>query len=109
MALPVRDSIVRRAQQFYFAIVQRKPRTPEISSMASRAAAQSIEMHRPPSADDLRHAFELAVCEIHRADTASMKCAPIVSRAKLLGLSREKAEKRALSDAARALAQLWKV
>ncbi len=80
--------------------------------MAHRAEPQSIETHRPPSADDLRHAFEAAVCEIHRADTAAMKLryrAPIVSRAKILGLSRENAEKRALSDAARALAQLWKL
>ncbi len=77
--------------------------------MARKAEAPSIEIHRPLTVDDLRHAFETAVCEIHRADTAATKRAPIVSRARLLGLSRENAEKRALSDAARALAQLWKV
>jgi hypothetical protein len=80
--------------------------------MAHRAETQSIEMHRPASADDLRRAFEAAVCEIHRSDTAAAKLcyrAPLVSRTRLLGLTRENAEKRALSDAARALAQLWKV
>jgi hypothetical protein len=57
--------------------------------------------------------FESAVCEIHQADMATQKKlqyrAPIVPRAKVLGLSKEGAEKLALSDAARALAQLWKV
>jgi hypothetical protein len=80
--------------------------------MAHKDEAQRVQMHRPPSADDLRQAFEVAVYEIHRADAAAMKLryrAPIVSRAKILRLSRENAEKRALSDAARALAQLWKV
>lgn len=80
--------------------------------MAHKGEVQSIQMHRPPSADDLKQAFEAAVYEIHRADAAVMKLryrAPIVPRSKMLGMSRENAEKRALSDAARALAQLWKV
>lgn len=79
--------------------------------MAHKDEAQSVQMHRPPSADDLKQAFEVAVYEIHRADAAAKLRyrAPIVSRARILGLSREKAEKRAVSDAARALAQLWKV
>jgi hypothetical protein len=34
---------------------------------------------------------------------------PIVQRARIFGLSKAHAEKRALSDAARALAELWKV
>jgi hypothetical protein len=64
-----------------------------------------------PSTDDLKRAFETAVCEIHRADAAvkNQYRAPIVSRARLLGLSQAGAEKRALSDAAKALAQLWKI
>jgi hypothetical protein len=86
--------------------------------MASRIVGQNIvgqkiETHRAPSADDLRHAFETAVCEIHRAELAAKKRlqyrAPIVPRAKVLGISQANAEKRALSDAARALAQLWNV
>lgn len=80
--------------------------------MAYKSEAQTIGTQRPLSADDLRHAFEAAVCEIHRADAAAKKLqyrAPIVPRAKVLGISQENAEKRALSDAARALAQLWKV
>lgn len=81
--------------------------------MASRVIdAPHIQTGRPLSADDLRHMFETAVCEIHRADSATNKLkygAPIVPRARVLGVSQADAEKRALSDAARALAQLWKV
>jgi hypothetical protein len=80
--------------------------------MAYKSEGQSIETQRPPSAEDLRHAFEAAVCEIHRAAVAAKKLqhrAPIVPRARVLGISQASLEKRALSDAARALAQLWKV
>jgi hypothetical protein len=79
--------------------------------MAYRIAAQQIGTQQSPSAEDLRQAFESAVCEIHRADLAAQAQyrAPIVPRARLLGLSQAGAEKRALSDAARALAQLWKI
>jgi len=80
--------------------------------MASKATAH-FETQRPPSPEDLRREFETAVCEIHQADVGaqdkSRHRAPIVSRSRLLGLSQAGAEKRALSDAARALAQLWKV
>jgi hypothetical protein len=72
-----------------------------------------IETQRPPSSQDLRLVFETAVSEIHQVDLDARKKrqyrAPIVSRARVLGLSKVGAEKRALSDAARALAQLWKV
>jgi len=81
--------------------------------MPSRIAPQHIETQRPPSPEDLRRVFETAVCEIHQADRAAQKkqrySAPIVPRATILGLSKDGAEKRALTDAARALAQLWKV
>jgi len=79
--------------------------------MAYRIAGQQIGTQQSPSAEDLRQAFESAVCEIHRADLAAKAQyrAPIVPRARLLGLSQAGAEKRALSDAARALAQLWKI
>jgi len=73
----------------------------------------SIEAHRPPSAEDLRRKFETAVCELHQTDLAAGKHlqyhSPIVSRRKVLGISQADAEKRAVSDAARALAELWKV
>jgi hypothetical protein len=79
--------------------------------MSYKMAVQEMQGQRPPSPDDLRRAFETAVCEIHRADLAAKAQykIPIVSRARLLGLSQAGAEKRALSDAARALAQLWKI
>jgi hypothetical protein len=80
--------------------------------MASRIAAQSMISSRPASLDDLKHVFERAVGEIHREDMAARKLqpgTPIVSRARMLGISQANAEKQALSDAARALAQLWKV
>ncbi len=79
--------------------------------MAYRITGQQIEAQRSSSPEDLRRAFETAVCEIHRADLAAKAQyrIPIVSRAKSLGLSQAGAEKRALSDAARALAQLWKI
>jgi hypothetical protein len=75
---------------------------------------QSVDSRRVPSPDDLRHAFEAAVCEIHQAEAGAAAKrlqyrAPIVPRARVLGISQADAEKRALSDAARALAQLWKV
>jgi hypothetical protein len=64
-------------------------------------------------AEDLRRVFETAVCDIHQADLATKKKlqyrTPIVQRGTVLGISQAAAEKRALSDAARALAQLWKV
>jgi hypothetical protein len=81
--------------------------------MAYRFAGQSMDTPQSPSPDILKHVFETAVCEIHQADLAGKKKlqyrAPIVPRARVLGISQADAEKRALSDAARALAQLWKV
>jgi hypothetical protein len=65
------------------------------------------------SPDDLRRAFESAVREIHDASIAAGNKPkygiPIVPRGRVLGALKPDAEKRALSDAARALAQLWKV
>jgi hypothetical protein len=87
----------------------------ELLKMAYKMTASHIEAQRAPSPDDLKQVFETAVCEIHQADVAAAARkklqyrAPIVSRARILGLSQAGAEKRALSDAARALAQLWKV
>jgi hypothetical protein len=81
-------------------------------SMAYKFAGHQVVTHSP-SPEDLRRAFESAVCEIHQSDLAANRRlqyrTPIVPRAKLLGLSQASAEKRALSNAARALAELWKV
>jgi len=81
--------------------------------MPYRLADHHLDAQRTASPEDLRRVFETAVCEIHQADQAAKKRlqyrTPIVPRAKILGLSQAGAEKRALSDAARALAQLWKV
>ena len=81
--------------------------------MASKITQRHIEGQRPPSPEDLRRLFERAVCEIHRADFPLEKRlhyrTAIFSRARILAISKDGAEKRALSDAARALAQLWKV
>ena len=75
-------------------------------------AEHHMEAQRSPSAEDLRRVFETAVCDIHQPDLAAKKRlqyrTPIVQRRRGLGIS-QAAEKRALSDAARALAQLWKV
>ncbi len=79
--------------------------------MANRIAAPTLAGQRTPSLDDLRNVFEKAVGEIHQAELTPnrQRQAPIVSRATVLGISSASAEKRALSDAARALARLWKV
>jgi uncharacterized Ntn-hydrolase superfamily protein len=72
-----------------------------------------VEAHRAQSVEELRRAFEKAVFELHQADLTAKKrqeySSPIVPRRRILGISRASAEKRALSDAARALATLWKV
>jgi hypothetical protein len=85
--------------------------------MASKPINQHFVNHTTgtkglSSAEDLRCAFETAVCELQQADRAAKKGAryrmPIVARGRILG-TKASAEKRALTDAARALAQLWKV
>jgi hypothetical protein len=64
-------------------------------------------------ADDLKRVFENAVSELGEADLALKKRlgyrTPIFQRRSILGTSQGNPEKRALTDAARALAQLWKV
>jgi hypothetical protein len=87
-------------------------------SAVHHIGAQSIQpydlqLHRPPSPEDLRRAFEKAMIEIHQAEFPADKKrryrSPIVQRAKRLGISQAQAEKCAISDAARALALLWKI
>lgn len=61
---------------------------------------------------DLRHCFEDAVRDIHSAEltgTASQRRTPIAHRFLCKSESAQGAEKRALSDAARALSALWKL
>jgi hypothetical protein len=81
--------------------------------MAPRIRGRSFDPCRSLSADDLRSAFETVLCELHEADRAAKRRSryrtPIVPHGGILGISQADAEKRALSDAARALAQLWKV
>ena len=66
-----------------------------------------------PAVDtNLRRAFESAVRDIYQAGLKSKTSnyrAPIVQRSSARLGSSEHAQKKALSDAARALAQLWKV
>lgn len=81
--------------------------------MASKFVQHHIEGQGSPSPEVLRRVFETAVCEIYQADLAARRRSqyrtPIVPRTRILGISKDSAEKRAVSDAARALAQLWKV
>lgn len=71
-----------------------------------------MEVH-VPSAEDLRRVFNSAVYDIHHANRAGKNTlhygCPIFQRRSVSGLSKEGTEKRAVSDAARALAQLWKI
>ena len=82
----------------------------EPPEMAYRIVGHRIELNKSLSPDALRREFETAVCELHDLDPVAQKRrlqyrTPIVQRA---GICVD-VEKRALSDAARALAQLWKV
>jgi len=61
---------------------------------------------------DLRRSFENAVSDIHRAELTgrvSQRRTPIAQRPCCKSESANGAEKRALSDAAKALAALWKL
>ena len=64
-----------------------------------------------PSVDtNLRRTFESAVRDIYQAGLKTSNYrAPIVQRSSAPLGSSENAQKKAVSDAARALAQLWKV
>ena len=76
--------------------------------MQSKTAVNSL-----PPAENLKRAFEYAVRDIYQVGLTgqvSQKRRPIVQRAgSTFSGSIVDAEKRALSDAAKALAQLWKV
>lgn len=76
--------------------------------MTSKTSAQAL-----PVTMNLKRTFENAVRDIYETGLngkTSRYRTPIVQRAGLSAVeSKANAEKRALSDAARALAQLWKV
>jgi hypothetical protein len=75
--------------------------------MAPKIASRFIEPPRSVSPDDLKRVFDSAMSKLH--DAADQKRlwyrTPIVQR----GISQADTEERALKDAARALAQLWRV
>jgi hypothetical protein len=80
--------------------------------MSSKVVNQRIAAQRPPSAEDLRVVFETAVCELREANFTSRPLkyhSPMVQRRRISRISQAEEEKRALSDAARALAELWKI
>lgn len=81
--------------------------------MAYKIAGHRIEAPLSPSNEELRRVFESAVCELYQADRSANRRllyrTPIVPHRRIWGITKDGAEKRALSDAARALAQLWKV
>jgi hypothetical protein len=75
--------------------------------MTSKTPAQPL-----PVTMNLKRTFENAVRDIYQASLPgkpSRYRMPIVQRRKTVLESQANTEKRALSDAARALAQLWKV
>ena len=76
--------------------------------MSTKTPSQTV-----PMTINLKSTFENAVRDIYQADLggkAARSRTPIVQRAGTnAGESKAIAEKRALSDAAKALAQLWKI
>jgi hypothetical protein len=77
--------------------------------MAPKIEGRCVEAYRSFSENDLRRVFEAAMSKLHEADVADQKRLqyrrPIVQR----GISQANTEERALKDAARALAQLWRL
>jgi hypothetical protein len=73
-------------------------------------AARNDSRQNASSAEDLRQVFETAVVEIHQPDLIKRRL-PIVQRPRQAAAlhCQDGREKRAVSDAAQALAQLWKL
>jgi hypothetical protein len=79
--------------------------------MASKPAAQ-VSAQVPSMSLNLKRTFENAVRDIYEADLsrkASNYRKPIVQRPRMPAEPSANTQKKALSDAAKALAQLWKV
>jgi hypothetical protein len=71
-----------------------------------------LDLQNAPSPKNLQQVFESAVCEIHQVEASAQRVrykTPIVQRVSAAPVSRADVERRAVSDAARALSQLWKV
>jgi hypothetical protein len=73
-------------------------------------ATRNSSHQNASSAEDLRQVFETAVVEIHQPDLIKRRL-PIVRRHRQAAALhfQDGREKRAVSDAAQALAQLWKL
>jgi len=73
-------------------------------------ATRNNSHQNAPSAEDLRQVFETAVVEIHQPDLIRRRL-PILRRHRQAAAlnCHDGREKRAVSDAAQALAQLWKL
>lgn len=73
--------------------------------MASKPVAQVASF-----GTNLQRTFEDAVRDISRAEAKGPSCRmPIVQRGRVAAETSANAQKKAVSDAAKALAQLWKV
>lgn len=73
--------------------------------MASKPVAQIASI-----STNLQRTFENAVRNIYQAEAKGPSCRlPIVQRRRVAADAPANAQKKALSDAAKALAQLWKV
>jgi hypothetical protein len=80
--------------------------------MASKPTTQVPSAQLPSMSMNLKHTFENAVRDIYQAEMTGKTSnyrRPIVQRSHVPSESSANAQKRALSDAAKALAQLWKV
>jgi hypothetical protein len=80
--------------------------------MATKPAAQVSAAQVPTISVNLKRTFENAVRDIYETDLAGKKSnyrRPIVQRPREVAESSANTQKKALSDAAKALAQLWKV
>jgi hypothetical protein len=80
--------------------------------MATKPAVQVSAAQVPSMSVNLKRTFENAVRDIYQAGMtgkASNYRKPIVRRSRVPEESSENEQKKALSDAAKALAQLWKV
>jgi len=80
--------------------------------MATKPAAQVSAAQVPTISVNLKRAFESAVRDIYEADLAGKRSnyrRPIVQRPRVVAESSASTQKKALTDAAKALAQLWKI
>jgi hypothetical protein len=80
--------------------------------MASKPTTQAPSAQLPSLSMNLKHTFEKSVRDIYQAGITGKRShyrRPIVQRSHVTSESSANAQKRALSDAAKALAQLWKV